>query len=240
MAPKQNQKKAKAKRTPLQVASASFVDQLGKAAVDKLKTKLGLNTEVKSIDYSTSAALTSTLAMLTTESSNPITQGDSDSQREGSTCRVTRFDIRGCVVNGAANLDPNTMVRIVGVRFTPVPGNFVSNATAFASVLANGGAGGFPELLSPTTLRQDQSYKNTVIFDESFALGPTGTFPTGQFFRKDYHPDDLHLEWIASDTAGTLTNAIGEHIVFYGLASQATASNFPVVKLSQRVYYVDN
>lgn len=232
--------KAKPKRSPLQVAGASFVDQLGKAAVEKLKNKLGLNTEVKSIDYSTTATLTNTLANICNESSNPIAQGVTDSTREGSTCRLVRYELNGCVLNGAANLSTDTMVRIVGVRIGPVAGNYVSNATTFRSVLANGTATGFPEALSPVTIAENQEVKNTVIFDEMFALGPTGTFPTCQFFRRDLHPNELHLEWIASDTAGTNANAIGEHIAFYACASTATASNFPRVALSQRVYYVDN
>ena len=237
---KKSQRKQQAKRSPLQVATASFIDHMGKAAIDRLKGRLGLNTETKSIDYSTSATLTNTLSVLCTETSNPIAQGSTDSTRDGSTLRVSRYELRGCVVNGGANLDPNTMVRIIGVRFKPVPGNFVSNATAYSSVLYNGTVGGFPELLSPHTLMQDQAYKNEVIFDESFALGGTGTFPTGQFFSKLWNPSDLHLEYTAADTTGTLANSIGEHIAFYGLASQATAANFPVVELSQRVYWVDN
>jgi hypothetical protein len=237
---KSSNKKQKAKRTPLQVAGASFVDQLGKAAVNKLKDKLGLNTEVKSVDYSTSVATTNTLAVLSSDASNPIAQGTTDSTRNGSTVRVTRFEMNGCVVNGAANLDPNSMVRVLGVRFRPTPGAFTSSANALASVLYNAGVTGFPELLSPTTIPQDQAYKNDIIFDESFALGATGTFPTGQFFRRDYRPEDLHLEWTAADTTGSTANSIGERIVWYAVCSQATASNFPIIKLSQRLYFVDN
>lgn len=233
-------KKSKAKRTPLQVAGASFVDHLGKAAVEKLKTKLGLNTETKSIDYSATVTTTNTLAPGWNESSNPIAQGLTDSTREGSTCRVTRYELRGSVVNGAANLSPNTAVRIIGVRFKPSPANFLPNATAMASVLYNAGTGGFPEFNSPVTMPEDQNYKNSVIFDEVFALGPTGTFPTVQFFKKSWSPADLHLEWTAADTTGVNANAIGEHIAFYVMASTATAANFPQIAISQRVFYVDN
>jgi hypothetical protein len=233
-------KKSKVKRSPLQVAGASFVDQLGKAAVEKLKTKLGLNTEVKSIDYSTAKTTTNTLSLALHTMSNPIAQGNTDSTRSGSTVRVSHFEVRGCVLNGAANIDPNAMVRVIGVRWRPINGNALSVADAYTSILYNGTVTGFPELLSPRTLPQDQKQKCEVFFDELFALGATGTFPTGQFFSKIFDPVDLHLEWTAADTAGTLTNSIGENLAFYVVASQATASNFPVVQFSQRVYYVDN
>lgn len=197
-----------------------------------------MNTETKTISYTSAATLTNTAAAITNCFINPIAQGVTDSTREGSTVRLTRYRIRCAVTAGAANLLPNCAVRLILVAFSKYPGNAPNNATT--SVLKNGGVSGFPELLSGYTNSDDKLIKNQILWDQSFSVGVTGTFPTVQFAEFEWHPTEFHLEWTSADTAGTFTNSTGRSLVLFALASTATASNFPVVNFDQEIDYVDN
>jgi hypothetical protein len=227
-------------RTPLQAAGASFVDQLGKAAVEKLKSKLGLNTETKYVDTAANLAVTAFLAPFITSLTTAIPQSLTDNGREGSTCRVTRTRIAFKIVNPVGNLLASSSVRVIVMRYRHLPTASVVAATLTADCLEFGGTGGIAALLSPDTF--DPTFPGQKVYDKTFVLGlgtGTGALSTAQDVIQ-LAPQDFHLSWITTDTTGVYANSIGDMHVMYTICDQSTAGNFPVIDAVQRISYVDN
>lgn len=218
-------------RTPLQVAGHHFVDALGSRAIEALKGKLGLNTEVKYADYVGSLTTNTALAQLCNATSTPIPQSLTDNGRQGASVRVTRTHIRFQIQNGAANASPFTAVRVIGVMFDPS----VATNWSISDVLESTG-----DILSDYT--HDPTYASRVVYDRTYTLGATsnGADPNQYFDSFSDESQGYHLLWVTSDTAGTYSNSIGNQIVFYALTNGATASNLPTVTVYQRVEFVDN
>jgi hypothetical protein len=228
----------KKKRTPVQKTGAAFVDALGAAAVEKLKVKLGLNTETKYTDFVSAATLTNTTAAMFNTCSTAIPQSLTDNGREGSTVRVTSQKYKFHIANSSGNTNGNTCVRMIGVRWAPTVTTNVQGD--YADILENAGATGTAELLAQYTA--DPSYAHSVIYDRTFVLGAyaNGANPNVYLVEHEYSPSDFHLRWTTADTAGTAGNSIGDIVYWYALANAATVANYPVISYYQRVEYVDN
>jgi hypothetical protein len=225
-------------RSPLQQAGGKFLDHLGKAAIEKLKVRLGLNTEEKYADSYNISATSTTPVVLSTSCTTAIAQGLTDNTREGSTVRATKHSWKGTIYNGAANTNVGTIVRVVATRWKPTSGaNISSNVD---DVLEGATTSGIVSTLSAPT--EHPVYENHIFFDRTFALGATADFSQANVhcFEFSYSPDDFHLAWTTADTAGTTANSIGDMVTMIICCSGATASNFPSVATYQRVEYVDN
>jgi len=230
--PTRKGKDKKKKKTPMQQAGANFVDQLGKYAIDKLKYRLGLNTELKYVDFSSQVNTTAaTWASVLNICDTPIPQGLTDNTREGASVRVVRYSVGIQVQNGAANLITTTAVRLVGTRWERIPGSLLPNT---GDVIEAGA------LLSAPT--HDPVYKNRIFYDKIFTLGATNNGADPNLYNDSvaFNTPDFHLTWTTADTAGTTANSIGEFITWQSFASGFTASNPPTIAVYQRVEYVDN
>jgi len=225
-------------RSPLQVAGASFVDQLGKAAVEKLKAKLGLNTETKYV-MSTNSVVTQTVPQVFASTlSTAIPQDLTDNGREGASCRVTKHSMRFEIYQDGNNADASTLTRVVVTRWSPTAGGNVSSNVNDILEQAAGGALG--AVLSPPT--HQPTYHNEIVFDRTFALGAASdpSTPNLATFSFEYGPTDFHLMWLTTDNTGVIANSTGDLLTVMAVTSSATAAAFPTVKMVQMVEYVDN
>lgn len=235
---KSSDKAAQRKRSPVQKTGAAFVDALGAAAVEKLKVKLGLNTETKYTDFTSAYTSTNTLAAMFNSCSTAVPQSLTDNGREGSTVRVTAHRWKFLISNASANTNGNTTVRLIGVRWAPTPSSNVQ--VLYSDVLENAAATGTSELLSQYTF--DPQYSHDIIYDRMMVLGAyaNGADSNVRTIEFEHKPTDFHLRWTTSDTAGTAGNSIGDIIYWYWLTNAASAANFPTLTAYQRIEYVDN
>lgn len=243
MAPKRKyvarKRKYTPKRKPVKRAANSslatqVVSAIGGYALKRLKQKLGLNTETKYVDTANAVTnFTTTLTGSTTISnfSTLVPQGLTDNTRSGNTFRMTRYRIKGELLNGVANLVVNTVARIVVVNWgkTPQP------AWTTADILED------PN--SPNSeYTMDPSYPHTVLYDKTFCLGATldATNSNLRNWEFDYRPLSHHVRYTTTDTTGAIANCVEGAIVAYLISGAFTAGNPPFMSVYQRMEYVDN
>lgn len=204
------------------------------AALNRLKSKLGLNTELKFVDTPTASyMLTNTLSAWLALTTTAIPQGDGVSQRNGAGFRLVRYFLKGSLYNSPGNTLAGR-VRIIWV-------NWGKNAAGLASSVLQVST----DINSP--LNTDPLVPFKVISDKMHYVGvepsgglQSGAIPVYQEIDFDYQPLSHHVRWTDSDTAGGPANLIEGQIAMYVIADAFSVGAPPYIKVYQRIQYVDN
>lgn len=212
-------------------SKGTFWDKAKSLSLIGVKALLGLNTETKYVDTAT-AAYTPTTSMsgAITINQTAIAQGTTSSTRTGSSIRITNYRIKGMWINPAGNL-LNSTVRVLIVNWGRTPASTIS-----PSIL----------LQSPNDVNSLRNLDSTgsfrILSDRTYQFAPVSTGDAQQVipFNFEWAPKNHHMQWVDSDTAGTLSNIINGVVYVYFLCDQATAANFPYLSVFQRVKFVDN
>ncbi len=196
-------------KSPWQVHGGALFDNVSSKALIALKSRLGLNTELKFADNpQTGVALTTTL---TNRNSPPtISQGASASQRNGKGVRMTRYLNRMSFSNGSTTVPCRVRCLIVA--------NEDAGVAAVGEVLQD-----TTNVLSPLNSDIDQ-YNHFVIYDRLITLG-VATAPNAIVNEEfEWTPDNHHLEWSASDTTGLPANMLQGNISVLVFADTANVT----------------
>ncbi len=196
-------------------------DNVSSKALIALKSRLGLNTELKFSDnLQTGVTLSTTL---TNRCSAPtISQGSSSSQRNGKGVRMTRYLNRFSLASTSTTTP--TRVRVLVVA------NEDAGVAAVGEILQD-----TTNVLSPLNSDIDQ-YNHFVIYDRSYVVGVT-TSPNAIVNDEfEWTPDNHHLEWSSSDTTGLPANMLQGNITVYVFADAATVTFYAYA----REEFVDN
>lgn len=226
-----NLKKRKAKRPKTwRRYAGKALTALSTAAVNQLKSRLGLNTELHTLDkVSTVYTGTGTLAGVAFNISPLIPIGDTTYTRTGNSIRMTRFHMRGLIQNGVSNLGVGTEARLIVVNW---------GSTPYVNTNVN------DILTVPTDINSlyttNPTYPHRVLFDKIYQLGiaSNGAEPNQYEFNFDYTPLTHHITWTDGDTTGAVANVlrgvIGVYFMTYGSTVQ------PQFYPYQRISFVDN
>lgn len=197
---------------------------MSKAALDRLKSKLGLNTESNYIDATGSTTSTATLSSRIAHPTIP--QGSGVGQRVGSSLRLTRLDLRINIANVAA-MTSDTSVRILVVRNKAnggaQPADILQTTTNFASPIHH----------------LFKEHELVLLWDEIVTVG-TATSGMGPVnIVRSFTGENWHVQFDDTDTSGVLANVVeGAISVFWMLDYVSGAA--PVFNSICRYHYVDN
>jgi hypothetical protein len=229
-----SKKKSATKHSPLQAAGAKFVDALGSRAIDALKSKLGLNTELHCVDVSAgSATLGTTLAQI--QGAITIAQGTSNTTRVGDSVRVVSYEQRLAAWSQATTAG-SCLVRFIGVAnrnnapaTSPSVGIILQDPTDPLSPYDASFAQSGLEIIFDKTITVSGQVKNT---DKNAIVAS----------RQIWHPQDYHITFTQADTTGVQADLVagGMYVyAMYGLPSQAMVAA-PKYNITSRVTFVDN
>lgn len=218
-------------RTPYQIHGSALVDYLSGQALDKLKSKLGLNTEKHWFDaVETNVATTTTcLPMVTNPTAIPI--GDTVNTRTGNSIRITSYVVKGRIqANTAGN--GGSFVRVLFVKFKDTRG-------------LQAGLDGTDFLDDPARLTSQYNMGDTasaigytVLYDKTFRVSQFGQEGDNHLFFFKYAPTVWHVKWTASDTTGAAGGLMGDSVRGF-IFTDATA-NPPNYWADHRIKFVDN
>ncbi len=202
------------------------IDAIGAAALERLKTRLGLNTEVKMQfdNYPVTAMTASWSAVLPPPT---IAEGTTDSSRDGSSIRVTRTDIRGIIRPNSVDTKCR-VVRVVAV-YQPNPNGTVVTA---ANMFNNTGA--VDSVYGADSFSLDIS----VIYDKSFEIGPDTQALSNATFHITDQRLDHHMVWKSADTTGSNSNLLQGGITVFVI--EDAGANFATVEIHRSTSFVDN
>jgi hypothetical protein len=217
-------RKPKVVKTPWQKHGGALFDSLSRSAIERLKNRLGLNTEENYADGALTTSLTTTLSTKLTPPT--IAQAVGIGKRIGSSIRVTRIEVRVNVTAVAASTTGNT-VRLIMTR------NVETGQAAVADILQT-----TTDITSPLN-HQIGVLGIQVLRDVTF---PVNLHGNGAYYYTTTITDsewpDMHMIWPDSDTAGT-PGALDEGCInLYMMIDSVTTS--PVVTGTVRLCYVDN
>jgi len=234
-AQKKSKKSTKPKRSALQSAGAKFVDELGSRAIESLKSKLGLNTELHVVDVSSGAtSLGTTLAQL--QGAITVPQGNTNQTRLGDSFRVVDY-IQNLSFRSNGTTSATAVCRVIGVAnrhnapaTTPAPGVILQDPT---------------DVLSPMYAEFADSGLE-VIFDWTDVVSAQSLqIDVDAVKYKKYHwrPSDFHVSYTQGDTTGVQADLVqgGMYVyAMYGLPSNGTITAVPRVTITSRLTFVDN
>lgn len=221
-------KRPAASKAPFSWKSAA-IGAISGVGLKLLKSKLGLNTENKWVDtVETNVGTSSTCTAMANPLVIPV--GDDSNSRDGMTCRITSYTVRGRIqANTAAT--SGCMVRILFVKANDIRGtaitaaDFLDSQTRITSFYNKGD--------------RTQSIGYNVLYDRTFSISVSGTDGDTQFFSFSYKPLSHHLRWDAQNTDGSLTDLAGDQIRGYIMTSESGA-NTPNYFADHRLCFVDN
>lgn len=217
------------KRKPSTSYGSMALNALKGYALNKLKSKLGINTEHHWVDtVETNIGTSSTLSTMANPLVIPV--GDSVNTRTGASVRLTSMLAR---VRIQANTAATTaaFVRVIFVRAKDIRGT------------------GFPAANILDDTQRITSHYNmgdradavgySILFDRTYRIEVSGqTGDIVNFFFK-YKPLVHHLTWVSTDTTGALTNLMTDQVRGYIMTSE-TGANTPNFWADYRVKFVDN
>lgn len=224
MAPKQARKGKKVQKSPWQQHGGALFDSMSKAALERLKAKLGLNTELNYADANGTTTATSTLASRITMPTIP--QGVGVGSRVGASLRIAKLQLR-IHVAPAATMSADTSVRFLLVRNRDAGNAQVSNILQTTTLFS-----------SP--LNSELEALNIDVLDDWIAQCGTVTSGTGNIdIVRTYTRDDWHVNYDVTDTSGAVANIIGGAMSLYWYVDQVNTLA-PVFTSTMRYWYVDN
>jgi hypothetical protein len=205
------------------------------AALNRLKSKLGLNTELKFVDTPTTTFVLSSAGLVpyAAVTTTPIPQGDSVNQRNGAGFRLTRFHVKGCLYNDTANTIP-ARVRVIWV-------NWGKNTAGAASTILQ-----IPTDIN-SAINTDPAVPFKVVSDKMYHVGvqpagglQSGAIPAYQEMDFLYEPLSHHVRWTDADTIGGPLNMIEGQFAQYVMCDAFSVGTPPFIKQYQRIEFVDN
>lgn len=202
------------------------VDAMGQAAIERLKIRLGLNTETKTFfdNYPTTALSAASGVKLDPPA---IPEGSTNLTRDGSSIRVTRTMIRGVIRPNSVDTGCR-LCRVVAVRDDRPNGTVVTPAVIFNNTSAIDSC--YSADLATSGI--------TVLYDKTFQVGPLiQALSNAHFVIEDLYSNH-HMVWKSADTAGTSTNLLQGGISV--LAFEDAGSNFAQIELHRVTEFVDN
>ncbi len=217
--------KAKITKTPWQTHGGALFDHLSAAALDRLKTRLGLNTEENYADVALSTTLTATMATRMTPPTIP--QGVGVGSRVGVSLRVKRIEFRACIAPAPTQTAPNC-VRVILTR------NVEPGQASAANVVQT-----TTDISSPIN-HQAADLGIQVLYDRTFTVGLAANGAQWvQFTIRDTEFPTMHMIWPDTDTAGT-PGALNEGCINVYACVDAVNTAAPIVTGRVRIAYVDN
>lgn len=223
---KRGKKGTTAQSSPWRKAAGDAVGKMGQAAIERLKERLGLNTEVKQFfDNYPSTALTASFAAKLDVPA--IAEGTTDLTRNGSSIRVTRTSIRGVVRPNATDTSAR-LVRVVAV-YNPWPNG---TPTAIAQLFNNTGA------IDSVYSADLDATDIVVIYDQTFNVGPAIQALSNHAIHIEDSRLEHHMVWKSSDTAGTSSNLLQGGISVFAI--EDAGANFATIELHRVTEFVDN
>lgn len=216
------------KKRPASFAS-SAISALSGFALNKLKSKLGLNTESHWVDTIESIVGTgSTCTAMAYPLTIPI--GDSVNSRTGNSVRLTSYNAFIRISANAAAVSP-TFVRVLFVKVKDVRGatigplTFLDSATRLTSMYNMG----------DSTAAQGYS----VLFDKTYTINIATSDSSEAICRFTYKPLVHHLKWDSSDTTGA-AGSLSDGFIRGFIMTSETGANTPNYSADHRVKFVDN
>jgi len=232
-AAKGSSKLPKQQQSSLQRAGSVFVDELGKSAINKLKAKLGLNTELHVVDVpSGSSVLGATLGQI--QGAITVPQGTTNATRVGDSIRVVSWEQYISVRQNTTNATPQR-ARFIGFYNR-------HNAPATSPVAATQILADATDANSPIAAEFAQAGYQ-LVFDEvvDLAAGTGLTLGVQGSFRKIWRPQDVHMTWTQGDTTGVQANLVEGGLYVYAFRQDlGTALAAPTYYITSRLTFVDN
>ncbi len=229
---KERKKLPKPVQSSLARAGSVFVDELGKSAINKLKQKLGLNTEVHSV-YVASGSGTMGTTLAAIQGAITVPQGATNYQRVGESLRVVTYEQYIRVWQDVSNTR-NQVVRLICVYNR---NNLPSTTPAASAILEDP-----VDPMSPINHEfYDQGFQ--LVFDEKILLSPGTSFTEGAaaLYQKIWRPENVHMTWLAGDTTGVQANLTQGGIYVYALYEDLTTGIAPPrFRITSRLTFVDN
>ncbi len=223
--PRAPSKSKKTKKTAWQIHGGALFDSMSNAALQRLRDRLGLNTEENYVDMALTTTFTSTFASKTTTPA--IAQGTGIGSRVGASIRLTRIELRVCIAP-APTQTASSVCRLIMTRNretgTASAANTVQTTTDVSSPLNH----------------QFTDLGLELLLDEAF---PVGLAANGAVWFKrvitDRQMPDMHMIWPDSDSAGT-SGALNEGAINLWGAVDAVNTASPIITGRLRLCYVDN
>lgn len=227
--PRQPRQPGTRKRTPLQITGGKFVDALGAAAISRLKEKLGLNTEVHNIQFSSSGTVTTTAAVI--QAPPTIAQSLYNDGRAGDSVRVTEANYKVTLFNNSTTNAANVF-RVIAVyrdsyNYAALPSSEL--LTANTSIVS------FPNV-------NLGDIGGTIIYDRLVNILNVGIGGKGRVeLDLSFKLPEFHMTWDASDATGVPSQLAGNSIeVFAYYATHGTTTGAPTYNVSAQYLFVDN
>jgi hypothetical protein len=220
-------------KTPLQKAGGQFIDHLGKAAVDKLKVKLGLNTETKFLYEAIGASVLGTT--LGQAMANPvIAQGAAFNQRVGASLRVTRVRYQFSIASASTTTGACAVRVIFAYKDKDVGGVAIAANQVLQTTSDSNSLPAFSLKMKATGIR--------VLFDKTYYLGVPASDNAVVCDHFDWKPETFDIEYASGDTTGVIADVIrGDIEMFAMLGSVAgTLGTAPSIAIDRCTEFVDN
>lgn len=228
MAYRRRYRKRRRKPMTIRRAAGQLLDVSTRTGVKYLKSKLGLNTEMKFLDTQTTTSINTTLAAV----NEPlvIPQGDTEGSRDGNSCRLVSMN-SNIVIDNSSNAGDTSIIRLMCV-YTP---NTNADPPTVNQVLDTKTAINSPYFM-------DRVGYN-VIFDKYYTLsGGANAQVNGRTKVHDHfvhRPLDHQIKFTTGDTTGTRDNLLNGDVCWYAFCDSYTTGQ-PTVNIWSRVRFVDN
>lgn len=218
--PRRNRRKAAKK--PF-YKSSSFWSKAAHLGLTGVKALLGLNTESKWLDTTSTGTTSTTLTAMQYELLVP--EGTTANSRTGDGFRLTHYRTRIALQCGVASTG-TYVVRVICV-YQPIVNNNVIAASEILQSTTN--------YISPYNM-DTEGYK--ILADKLFYISPAGVEGDHATFEFDYSPENHMVKWSTSDTTGASANLERGNIRCF-IMTNATGTP-PDYSMYSRIHFVDN
>jgi len=219
-------------KSPLRKAGGQFLDHLGKAAVDKLKVKLGLNTETKYLyDAIGGSVLTNVLSAAMVLPVIP--QGVTPVTRVGSSLRITKLRYNYSI-SAASTTTGAVAVRIIFAYRNIAPGASITAANLLQTTSDSNSLYAYGFLTKTLGIR--------ILSDRLHYVGVPSSDIGTVCDSFSWAPETFEVEYNLGDTTGVVANVLRGDIVMmvmYG-AVAGTLGTAPSIAVDRVTEFVDN
>lgn len=202
---------------------SSFWSKAANLGLTGVKALLGLNTESKWLDTTSTGTLGTTLAAMQYELQVP--EGLNANSRTGDGFRLTHYKTRINVI--ADPLATGTYIARIIVVSQPIVNNNPITASEIVYTTTN--------WLSPYNM-DTEGYK--ILADKVLYISPPTQQGANQTFEFDYSPENHMVKFSTADTTGANTSLERGNIRCFIMTQSAV--NPPLYSMYSRIHYVDN
>lgn len=220
-------------KSALQTAGGRFVDELGKAAIAKLKAKLGLNTELHTVDVAAGGtALSTSLSQI--QGAITVPQGTTNASRVGNSLRVVLYEQSLRAFASATTAFPFKVRFMVVTARTDSP----SVSPSPSAILQ------FPSDIGSPLYSDIAAHGYQVIFDRTAQLSTVASGQSDGIATMNFawRPREFHMTWTLGDTTGVQANLEAGGIYVFAMYGDVNGAivGVPNYVLTSRLQFVDN